>query len=139
MNNKKIGLGIVGIIVLVGVFYGGIVYGKSQIAPRGQRGMGGQAFAAGGGGAGGFRNMGGFTTGQIIAKDEKSITVQLVGGGSKIIFLDANTKISKSTAGILADLAVGTQVSVTGAANTDGSVNAQMVQIRPNMTGAVVK
>jgi len=118
---------------LVAVFYGGMVYGKSQIPARGQGGVAG-AFTRGG--AGGGRNGGGgFTAGQIIAKDDKSITVSLMGGGSKIIFFDTNTKISKQTQGSVSDLTVGTQVSITGTPNTDGSVNAQMVQIRPAVPG----
>src|SRR3989339_1789588 len=131
--NKKIGLGVVGIIILVGVFYGGMIYGKSQVPTRGQ-GM--QAFGQNGvdGTTRGIRNgvgMGGFVVGEIICKDDKSITVKLQDGGSKIIFLGANTTIAKTAVGATADLTVGTQVSVTGTTNTDGSVTAQSVQIRP--------
>jgi hypothetical protein len=131
--NKKIGFVVIGIIVLVGVFYGGMVYGKSQ-KPANVAGT----FTRGtrGGGAGGLG--GGFTIGQIIAKDATSITVQLTTGGasgtpsgSKIIFLDSSTQITKQASGTLADLAIGTNVSVTGTANTDGSVSATAVQIRP--------
>ena len=139
--NKKIGLVIVGIIVLIGVFYGGMLYGKSQTPTQGA-----QAFSQNGGfsGARGNRNggaNGGFTSGQIISKDATSITIQLMtpGGavsgtpsGSKIVFLDNNTKITKQANGALSDLAVGTEVSVTGTANTNGSISAQSVQIRPN-------
>jgi hypothetical protein len=134
-NNKKIVWGVAGIIVLVAVFYGGMTYGgnnvRASMISRGQglgagartRGIGGNAFGA----------AGGFTAGSIISKDDKSITVSLISGGSKIIFLDTNTKISKSATGSLTDLAVGTQVSVMGAANSDGSINATTVQIRPSM------
>lgn len=80
--------------------------------------------------------MGGFTAGTILSKDATSITVSLMGGGSKIIFLDANTKISKQAEGSVADLTAGAQVSVMGAANTDGSINAMTVQIRPKMAPA---
>ena len=143
-QNKKIGLGIVGIIVLAGVFYGGMIYGKSQTPTRNQGGI--PAFGQNSilGVKGGTRGTGGFTAGQIIAKDTNSITVQLmtVGagqggpatsstGGSKIVFIDNNTKVTKSVDGTLADLAVGTQVSVSGTPNSDGSENAQSVQIRP--------
>ncbi len=133
--NKKIGLGIVGVVVLAGVFYGGMVYGKSQIPVQvmGTFSRNG-AFGNGGGG----RNGAGFTSGKIISKDATSITVQLMTGGtgstasgSKIIFLDGNTKVLKQAIGTLADLAVGTEVSVTGTPNADGSVNATAVQIRP--------
>ena len=84
---------------------------------------------------GGF---GGLTTGQIISKDINSITISAQSGGSKIIFLDSNTKVLKQTAGTLSELAVGTEVSITGVSNADGSVSAQSVQIRPN-TSPVLK
>ncbi len=132
-KNKKIGLGVLGIIVLVGVFYGGMVYGGTNVRAS-MMSRGGQTFNPMGGARGARGGIGGgFTAGTILAKDDKSITLQIMGGGSKIIFLDTNTKVSKQTEGSIADLAVGTQVSVTGAANADGSVNAQTVQIRPIM------
>ncbi len=139
-NNKKIVWGIGGVIILVAVFYGGTVYGKDHPAAR----AGAAAFAGRTGGTfnrqgGAALGMGGFTSGSIIAKDDKSITVKLnnttsnVGQGSKIIFLDGTTKISKEVTGTATDLAVGTQVSVAGTANPDGSINAATVQIRPAM------
>lgn len=133
--NKKIGFVVLGIIVLVGVFYGGMVYGKSQkpASPTGATAFAGRMR----GGTGGL-GAGGFTTGQIIAKDATSITVQLTTGGptgtpsgSKIVFVDSNTKVSKQATGTLSDLAIGTEVSVTGTPNTDGSLSATAVQIRP--------
>ncbi len=129
-NSKKIGLVIVGIIVLVGAFYAGMTYGGNNV--RASINSKSMNFAQNMGGVRGNRNMGGFTNGQIIAKDDKSITVSLMSGGSKIIFLDSNTKVSKQAMGTMADLAVGTQVSIMGAANSDGSINATTVQIRPN-------
>jgi hypothetical protein len=146
--NKKIVWGVVGIVVLVAVFYGGMIYGKSQTSANV---AGGAASTYGGGtrgtrgalGFGGGAN-GGAAFGQIISKDATSITVQLATptagstsqSGSKIILLDPSTKITKQTSGALSDLAVGTNVSVTGTANTDGSISATSVQIRPAGTGA---
>ncbi len=135
--NKKIGLVVLGIIVLSTVFFAGDVYGKSKIPARGQ---GNQTFAFNTQGRG-MRNvggMGGFIGGEVISKDDKSITVKLQDGGSKIIFLSTGTKVSKQITGTVSDLAVGTEVSVTGAANADGSVNAETVQIRPS-TAPVLK
>jgi len=143
-TNKKIVWGIVGIVVLIGVFYGGMVFGKSQ-NPTGGQGM--PAFGQNGNFAtrnsgnsntkiGG--NFGGATFGKIIAKDSKSITVQIMSGtdsanqvGSRIIFLGTDTTVTKQASGTLNDLAVGTEVTIRGTANTDGSINAQSVQIVP--------
>jgi hypothetical protein len=140
-KSKKIVWTIVSIIVLVGVFFGGAAYGKgstNKTAATGAGAFAGRARGAGGAGFGG--SFGSLTTGQIISKDATSITVQLAGGGaagsavgSKIIFLASDTKITKTTTGTLADLAVGTDVSVAGAANADGSMNATTIMIRPNV------
>ena len=127
--SKKIVWSIVGIVVLVIVFYVGVSFGKGQTSTS----TSAAATAYGGArtrGAGGF---GGATIGQIISKDATSITVAIASGGSKIIFLDNTTPITKQVSGTMTDLAVGTNVMVTGTANTDGSESAQSIQIRPNM------
>lgn len=135
-------------------FYGGTKYQQGKMPSRsgdlafggaGQfrggagGGMGGGAgFAGGRGGVGG-----GMLNGDILSKDDKSITLKLRDGGSKIVFFSPTTRIGKTTDGVIADLEVGKQITVTGATNTDGSVTAQMIQIRALMpagatsTGAV--
>ncbi|MBI3888302.1 hypothetical protein HY311_00735 [Candidatus Nomurabacteria bacterium] len=130
-TNKKIGFVVLGIIVLAGVFYGGMTYGGNNVRAAIMSRTGGAGNFAGR--MGGARNASGFTIGQIISKDATSITVSMQTGGSKIIFLDKSTPITKQVAGALSDLAVGTDVSITGTANTDGSISATAVQIRPNM------
>ena len=128
--SKKIIWGVVGIVVLVGVFLGGVSYGKNQTATS--TNTTGSAFAsARTRGAGGFG--GGATVGQILSEDSTSITVGLASGGSKIIFLDNTTPITKQVNGNMSDLTVGTNVMVTGTANTDGSITAQSVRITPKL------
>ncbi len=143
MNNKLI----VSVIAAAVVFGGGGYYfgmqaGASQAAAARTAAFGGGAggnFAGRAGGAG--RIGGGAAFGTIVAKDATSITVQLTTGtstsgtGSKIVLYDTTTQIEKMVAGSGKDLSVGTNVVVNGTANSDGSITAQTIQIRPVGTG----
>ena len=139
-NGKKISLIIIGILVLIGTFYGGIIYGKKNQIPKRNQNM--QTFGQNNivGNMKNTRNVDleGFTNGKIISKDANNITVQLMTNGTKIIFLDTNTTVSKMATGAISDLIIGTQVSITGTTNVDGSITAKSVQIRPN-TPSVLK
>lgn len=143
----------VAVVVGGGAFFGGMKYTESK-NPRGRisqadfqnlqnlspeerqqrlQELGANAGSGfrGGFGAGQRGSGGGFTSGEILSKDDKSITVKMQDGGSKIIFLSDSTAIMKTTSGTLADLEVGKNVSVNGTANSDGSVTAQSIQLRP--------
>jgi hypothetical protein len=79
------------------------------------------------------RNMmggNGFATGEVLSKDQTSLTIKLRDGGSKLLFLNTNTRIEKSTEGTISDVGVGQQITATGTPNTDGSITAQSIQIR---------
>jgi len=116
------------IIVLVG---GGAFYGGMRLG-QGQKGPGDFQRAGQMNGAGARRiNNANFINGEILSKDEKSVTVKLRDGGSKIIFYSDTTEISKMASGTLADVNVGTSIMATGKTNTDGSISAQTIQIRP--------
>jgi hypothetical protein len=132
MKNKKIMWGVVGAVVIAGAaFYGGDVYGKgSAMAARGNFAAG--AFARGGAtGAAGARAGGGAVAGQVISADATSITVKAADGSTKIILVGGSTEIMKTAAGTIKDLPVGANVVVTGSTNSDGSVTATSVQVRP--------
>ncbi len=123
-------------VIAVGVgFFGGMKYGQSssasaatsaRVAFAGRGGTRGGAAGAGALGAGG-----GFVSGQILSADSQSITVSMATGGSKIIFLSASTTVMKATNGSVSDLTPGTTVTATGSTNSDGSITAQSIQIRP--------
>lgn len=145
---------VVAVIVGVAGFFGGIAYAsrpaalakslQTMSAQQRQQLLAqmrpGNANVAGGA-AGGFGNRpggtgqrgganGGFVTGQILSKDDKSITIKLADGGSRIVFYSATTQVSKPATIQVSDLAAGDNVSVMGSSNSDGSVTASTIQMR---------
>ena len=165
MSNKTI----IPIIVLValifggGGFFGGMKYSESKgslgnFSAQGGSALGGQnlqnlsleerqqrfqQMGINGNGSRIGRNGGqggGFASGEIISKDDKSITVKTLApnqnanssgqGSAKIIFYSSSTEIGKSVSGAAADLEIGNIVTINGSANTDGSITAQSIQLR---------
>ncbi len=107
-------------------FYGGILYKTSQAPVQTARGQGlrnGSRFA----------NGNNFVTGNIVAMDSQSMTVKSRDGSSKIILYSNSTQVGKFVAGALTDVQVGQTVMASGTTNTDGSITAQSIQIRPAM------
>ena len=125
-------------LVAAGVsFVGGMKYQESK-RPTFNRQAGGSGGVFGGpGGAGGRTggNRAGFrpVSGEILNTDDKSITVKLADGSSKIVLVNDTTQINKANIATKADLKVGEKVAVFGADNADGSVTAQNVQLNPIM------
>lgn len=137
-NMKKTAVLIIMISAVVGAgaFYGGMKYSQSKSTNDRQarfQQLGDQQGAAFVGAGRTQRAVGGFVAGEIISKDDKSVTVKLQDGGSKIIFVSAETKVSKNTEGSLEDIQVGTSITINGTANQDGSLSAQTIQIRPTV------
>ena len=148
MNKNSILVTVI-VAVLVGgaAFLGGMKYQQSKTALGFRQFAGGttgnQAF---GGRGAGFGGPGGATgargganganafrpvQGQILSQDDKSITVKLQDGSSKIVLLPESATYNKTTAGAKSDLKVGDNVAVFGMTNPDGSVTAQSVQENP--------
>lgn len=121
------------VILVGGAFSGGMAFAKSKASVPGGFPGGMGNFSSGGPGkmSGGARSAGGFTGGEVLSVDDRSVTVKLPDGGSKIVFYSASTEITKSVTGAAADLFVGGQIISTGMTNTDGSVTAATIQIRP--------
>jgi hypothetical protein len=151
MSKKIIAIIIMTHIVAIGVgVYGGTVFEKKSLSKKGMLrsqnsnsiNRGAQSATSqddshqsGRGGSQGFNrgpNGGGFVGGELISKDDKSITVKTPDGSSKIVFFSESTNIGKSTDGSLSDLNIGQQVMVSGDNSTNGTISAKSIQIRPN-------
>jgi len=126
-------------IISGGAFYGGMKYGQSKstfslkafqnLSPEQRQ----QLFQGNMGGnlQGGSRATGAnFLQGEVIDKDDKSVTIKLPDGSSKIVFFSDSTKISKTVDGTINDVEIGKQIMVNGKQNSDGSYTVQTIQER---------
>lgn len=130
MKKKIITVGAIALLVgLVGGYFIGNGSAAKSPAQYGQGGMNATGTRRGGG----FQAGGGLINGNIISATNNSITVQSRDGSSKIIFFGSSVEISKFVQGAASDLSAGETVTVAGTTNTDGSINAQTIQIRPAM------
>jgi hypothetical protein len=131
------------LVVAAGAFFAGMKYGQNKnSAGRNFANMtseqrqqmiqqgGGGNFRAGNGNRGSGAS---FASGDILSKDDKSITLKLRDGGSKVVFYSDSTEIGKFASGSFNDLTTGEAITVTGTTNSDGSITAQSIQIRPEM------
>ena len=137
--NKNILLVLLVLVVGGGAFYGGMRYSRSSadVAPAfGKQGQIPNGTSVG------FQPRGNFGTGtfgtgavngEIIAKDATSFTVKSRDGGSRIVFYSTSVEVGKFVSGTANDLVIGKTVVVTGKTNTDGSITATSVQLRPPM------
>jgi len=120
---------LVAIVALVGGFYwGSASAGASKGSFAGAGAYGSSTRRTGG--AGGVTG-GGIAAGQITAMDSSSITLQLANGNSEVVFYSSSTSVSEPTTVPANTLKVGTNVMVAGSSNSDGSVTAQTIQVRP--------
>ena len=129
---------VIALIVGAAAFFGGMYYQRSQgrTALNNFRGQftAGQFGAVGRAGAR-FGNGAGVVRGQILSSDDKSVTVKMSDGSSKIVWLSGNTAITEATPAAKSALTNGQTVLVTGSANSDGSVTAQNIQLNPQLPG----
>ncbi len=140
-TRKKLLLCIIPLVIIVGggSFYGGMQYQKKLMAknlPSGVGNFGGMTPPSGssreqnGGTPGNGR--GSAVDGEIISKDDKSVTIKTSDGSTKTVYFSDSTTVSKNEQGSASDLAVGTKVMASGSSNSDGSVSAERIQIQPS-------
>ncbi len=131
MKNNSLVTGI--IVVLVGAlgFFGGMKYQQSKATA----GNSGRQFPGGRqGGQNGQGRSAGFgrpVSGEILNQDDKSITVKLADGSSKIVIVNDKTTINMAQSATKSDIQTGQTVAVFGSENADGTVTAQSIQLNP--------
>ncbi len=132
MKNSLIITIIVAVIVGAGAFYAGMQYQKSQ-RPTFGNGQFSRQFQNGQAGQSGARQGFGArpVTGEIISSDDKTVTVKMQDGSSKIVILSDKTSINKAAEATVADLKSGERISAFGTENPDGSITAQNIQLNP--------
>jgi hypothetical protein len=122
---------VIAVVVGAGGFFGGMQFQKSRKLTVGGNLTAAQRQQFANGNRMGVRSAGNFAGGEIISKDDKSITVKTQDGSTKIVFYSGITQINKPTAVDASQLNTGDNVIVTGTTNSDGSVTANNIQIRP--------
>ncbi len=130
---KTLPIIVAAVIICVGAFFGGMQYGQSKNSlPKdfGQNLQNDQQLPQGNLGTNGKGNGMNFLNGEVIAKDEQSLTVKTSDGSSKIVFFSDSIQVSKMTEGTMNDIEIGKQITISGKENSDGSYTAQTIQLR---------
>lgn len=144
MNRKAWIWGIIVVIIVAGAgFWGGMTYAATKTPTVSSRfGGAAGAFAARGGASGAFGGAaGGGTVGTVVQVSNGSFTVQLptststtAATGTKLVLVDSATEVDELETVPVSNIKVGQSVTVAGASNSDGSVTASSVMIRPATT-----
>lgn len=143
----------VAIVVGGGAFYGGTLYQKQKDslvgtspqnirqrlqnlglntgATSGRGGSGGAFFRSGGAGSGGGGFSGG-VSGQVINLGSNSLTIKVANGSTRTVYYSSSTIINKSVKGAASDLSANQAILVAGTPNSDGSLTASSIDIRPS-------
>lgn len=134
----------IAIVFAGGGFWAGMTYAQSKLSPRGQfAGAAGSAF--GRTGANGARSFGGggATAGTIISSGNGTLTIHLPNAtttgattGTKIVLYDSSTQVEEMQSVSTSNLSAGKNVIITGTPNSDGSITASSIQIRPAGTAS---
>lgn len=145
VDSKTIVAGVAVVVAAGAGFLGGMQYQKTKMVAnfrgnfaQGQmNGINGQTRTTGARTGSGMQQgmRGGMVTGEVTAKDDKSLTVKLTDGSSKIVVLSGSTTYALSSEASLDKIAVGSKISAFGTSNSDGSTTATSVEINPVQRG----
>ena len=69
--------------------------------------------------------------GTVVSTNSGGLTLNTRDGSSHVVLVTPDTTISKSVQGTLSDVTKGSNVIVSGTTNSDGSVSASDIQLRP--------
>lgn len=121
------------IVVGASAFYAGNKYGAVQKNNRSMiSGNKGGIFLGNGERRGaGAPDKGSLVRGQVISKNTSTITIKLDNGGSKVVLYSTSTLVRQTVQTTVDQIQPGENVTVTGAANSDGSVTANSIQMVP--------
>lgn len=132
MNKNSIITAVIALVIGFGAGY--FIHASPTQTPNTRGNFAGANFSgARGGGAGG-----GFLTGTVAAASSGSITLNTKDGSSHVVLITPATSISKSVSGAVADVSVGSTIIVSGTTNSNGSVSASLIQLRPAPTSPPV-
>jgi hypothetical protein len=130
---KKYKVHIIWLVIALVALGGGFFWGKATTAAS--HGTLAGAYGSSTRRLAGGAAAGGLAVGQITTMGSSSITLQLANGNSEVVFYTSSTPVSKPTTVSANTLSVGTNVMVAGTSNSDGSVTAQTIQVRPAAPG----
>lgn len=134
MKNNNLMMTLIVAAVVGGItFFGGMKYQESLQAKRAD--LSGMRIRQTGNMPAGLnqRTGAGMIRGEIINKDDESITVKMADNSSKIIMITDNTEINKATKAETEELVNGQQVMIFGSTNADGSLTASQIQLNFDM------
>ncbi|MBE0448698.1 MAG: hypothetical protein IBX64_11495 [Actinobacteria bacterium] len=135
MNSKMVAAFVISVLIVGGgSFYAGGAYQSSKrpsyVPMGGQFGnMSGQGDTDSSPGRFSGQRGGAAFSGEVVEKDNKSVTIKLQDGSQKTITITESTAINKIAKGSIGDVKQGEQIVVIGTENSDGSVSANTVQI----------
>jgi len=128
---KKISRFITPVLALVAVLavglIGGVLIGQNTSSASTQAGPGGQGGFGGTGTAPTGAQMGGFTSGSVVAVDGEVVTLELEDGSTVTVTTADDTTVTTTVDSSVAELAAGDEITVVGESDDDGNVTATSI------------